>query len=128
MEITLTLTIHADRLAALADFLLERETLTVTPEPPPPDVLPDVLPDEKPKKPARGRGRPKGAKNKAKVATPEPTPEVEHTEDDVRAAVRAAVESGGLDKVSAVFSSVGANCLSAIKAVDFDKVIAALKA
>lgn len=174
MEITLTLTIHADRLAALGDFLLEREAASLAARPAIVEELAAGAPlgelaranpmagvaelgEEKPTKPKRGRGRPKGAKNKPKeepeVETPEPVvetpaapvaedipglaeflpdadtvPAVEHSEDDVRAAVRVAVESGGLDLVAAVFTSVGADCLSAIKPADFGKVIKALKA
>jgi len=111
-EVTVTLTVPADRLSDLQRFCQE----TDAPEP------------TKPTKPKRGR--PAGSKNKK---PPEVAPEVEApdlpTADAVRDAIRACVEKDptGIDAVGKAFQTVGAADVSSIKPEDRATVIAALR-
>ena len=152
-EVTVTLTVPADRLTDLQAFCQETDTSV------PGNLAPSTEPEEKPK---RGRGRPKGAKNKPKPEpTPEPTPEPEPepepephqgdveavaaeaalkndetpaeeatdapTLDDAKAAVQARITSHGLDSVKSILAEFTAAKLSDLDPKDYAAVIEKLK-
>lgn len=140
-EVSVTLTVPADRLADLARFCLE---LDVAPAPAPaaaPEAEP-AAPPEKPKKPRRPRrtkaqiAADKAAEEAAKAdeaqaeavqAEAAEAPADETSEDDLRAAVKAAVVDGKLEVVNEAFKLVGVDCVSDVKAEDRGRVVAAIQ-
>ena len=147
-EVTVTISVPSDRLAELADFLLER-TPTAARLLPPPGVSPvdgsdaggerDVeAKPEKPKKPKRTSSKkvePKVEPDGVALVNDDTLSdgsderdEPAVSEDDLRAAIKTAVVNGGIAQVTAALAAVGAASVSEIKAGDRATVLAALKA
>lgn len=122
-EVTVTLTVPADRLGDLQRFCQETDT------PAPAAAEPEAEAAE-PKPPKPKRGRPAGAKNKKKNPEPEVVVDAElPSADEVRDAIRACVEKdpSGIDAVGKAFQTVGATDVSSIKPEDRAAIIAALR-